>query len=224
MFDFDIANAIRRLAVALVPLTLGIILHEVAHGWMAQRRGDPTAAMLGRITLNPIPHIDPLGLFVFVITSLTSPFIFGWAKPVPINARNFHNIRKDTILVSFAGPAANFLLALISGLLLRIFLEIFPPNLWQHSSIWTYFFLMLSGSIAINFTLAWLNLLPIPPLDGSKILWGILPNNIGYTYMLSERYGFIIFILLIITGVLSYILYPLVTISIQMCTFLFGLP
>lgn len=223
MFDIDIANAIKRMAVAFVPLVFGIILHEVAHGWMARRCGDPTATMLGRVTLNPLPHIDPIGLAVFVITSLTSPFIFGWAKPVPINPRNFHELRKDTILVSFAGPAANFILALTCGLCLRILLEYFPAEEWQHSSIWAYFFLMFSSGIIINFTLAWLNLLPIPPLDGSKILWAILPIDMGYSYMQAERYGLIIFILLLLTGLLSYILYPLINISIVICTSLFGL-
>ncbi|AGC49421.1 site-2 protease family protein [Lawsonia intracellularis] len=223
MFEFDITNAIKRIAVAFVPLVLGIILHEVAHGWVAQRRGDPTAAMLGRITLNPTHHIDPLGLMVFTITSLTSPFIFGWAKPVPINPRNFYDLRKDTMLVSFAGPAANFLLAFTFGLLLRIFLEFFPAYEWQQSSVWTYFFLMFSSGIIINFTLAWLNLLPIPPLDGSKILWAILPNELGYKYMLAERYGFVIFIALLLTGLLGYILYPLINLSLILCTLLFGL-
>ncbi|MFQ9868369.1 MAG: site-2 protease family protein [Bilophila wadsworthia] len=103
MLDIDLAVSIKRLSVAFVPLMLGIILHEVAHGWAALA-GDPTAAMLGRLTLNPVPHIDPMGLFVFVLTSLTGPFVFGWAKPVPINPRNFRNIVKDTMLVSFAGP------------------------------------------------------------------------------------------------------------------------
>ena len=88
MLDIDLAVSIKRLSVAFVPLMLGIILHEVAHGWAALKRGDPTAAMLGRLTLNPVPHIDPMGLFVFVLTSLTGPFVFGWAKPVPINPRN----------------------------------------------------------------------------------------------------------------------------------------
>lgn len=112
MLDIDLAVSIKRLSVAFVPLMLGIILHEVAHGWAALKRGDPTAAMLGRLTLNPVPHIDPMGLFVFVLTSLTGPFVFGWAKPVPINPRNFRNIVKDTMLVSFAGPATNFLLSI----------------------------------------------------------------------------------------------------------------
>lgn len=126
MLDIDLAVSIKRLSVAFVPLMLGIILHEVAHGWAALKRGDPTAAMLGRLTLNPVPHIDPMGLFVFVLTSLTGPFVFGWAKPVPINPRNFRNIVKDTMLVSFAGPATNFLLSIGFAVLLRLLIEFFP--------------------------------------------------------------------------------------------------
>ena len=131
MLDIDLAVSIKRLSVAFVPLMLGIILHEVAHGWAALKRGDPTAAMLGRLTLNPVPHIDPMGLFVFVLTSLTGPFVFGWAKPVPINPRNFRNIVKDTMLVSFAGPATNFLLSIGFAVLLRLLIEFFPLGEWQ---------------------------------------------------------------------------------------------
>lgn len=213
MFDIDFASAVRRLAVAFVPLMLGIILHEVAHGWMARRRGDPTAAMLGRLTLNPLPHIDPMGLLVFVVTSLTSPFVFGWAKPVPINPRNFKHIVKDTMLVSFAGPATNFILAIAFALLLKLLITLFPFAEWQKDPVWNFFILMFHSGMIINLSLAWLNLLPIPPLDGSKILWGILPGDLGYRYMGLERYGMIILILLLATNLLSTILLPLVQYS-----------
>ena len=170
MLDIDLAVSIKRLSVAFVPLMLGIILHEVAHGWAALKRGDPTAAMLGRLTLNPVPHIDPMGLFVFVLTSLTGPFVFGWAKPVPINPRNFRNIVKDTMLVSFAGPATNFLLSIGFAVLLRLL---------------------------------------------SKILWGVLPPKLGFQYMQLERYGFLVLILLLMTGALGYVLYPLIQFSVN---------
>ncbi len=221
MFDLDFAVAIRRLAVAFVPLMLGIILHEMAHGWAALRRGDATAAMLGRLTLNPFPHIDPLGFFVFVLTSLTGPFVFGWAKPVPINPRNFRNMVKDTMLVSFAGPASNFLLAILFAVMLRLLITFFPFAEWKGSAAWDFFFLMLRSGIVINLSLAWINLLPIPPLDGSKILWGVLPPKLGYRYMQLERYGMIILVVLLATDILGSILLPLVNVSFNTIVSLF---
>lgn len=213
MFDLDIAAAIKRLSVAFVPLMLGIILHEVAHGWAALKRGDSTASMLGRLTLNPLPHIDPTGLLVFIVTSLTSPFVFGWAKPVPVDFRNFRNLVKDTMIVSFAGPAANFLLAILFAVCLKILITLLPVADWQGNTVWSFFFLMFQTGIAVNFGLGWLNLIPIPPLDGSKILWGLLPPRWGYAYMGLERYGFIILILLLLSGMLGYVLYPLIEMS-----------
>ena len=215
MLDIDLAVSIKRLSVAFVPLMLGIILHEVAHGWAALKRGDPTAAMLGRLTLNPVPHIDPMGLFVFVLTSLTGPFVFGWAKPVPINPRNFRNIVKDTMLVSFAGPATNFLLSIGFAVLLRLLIEFFPLGEWQGNTVWDFFFLMFQTGVVVNIGLGWLNLMPIPPLDGSKILWGVLPPKLGVQYMQLERYGFLVLILLLMTGALGYVLYPLIQFSVN---------
>ena len=215
MLDIDLAVSIKRLSVAFVPLMLGIILHEVAHGWAALKRGDPTAAMLGRLTLNPVPHIDPMGLFVFVLTSLTGPFVFGWAKPVPINPRNFRNIVKDTMLVSFAGPATNFLLSIGFAVLLRLLIEFFPLGEWQGNTVWDFFFLMFQTGVVVNIGLGWLNLMPIPPLDVSKILWGVLPPKLGFQYMQLERYGFLVLILLLMTGALGYVLYPLIQFSVN---------
>ena len=215
MLDIDLAVSIKRLSVAFVPLMLGIILHEVAHGWAALKRGDPTAAMLGRLTLNPVPHIDPMDLFVFVLTSLTGPFVFGWAKPVPINPRNFRNIVKDTMLVSFAGPATNFLLSIGFAVLLRLLIEFFPLGEWQGNTVWDFFFLMFQTGVVVNIGLGWLNLMPIPPLDGSKILWGVLPPKLGFQYMQLERYGFLVLILLLMTGALGYVLYPLIQFSVN---------
>ena len=213
MLDLDIAAAIKRLSVAFVPLVLGIILHEVAHGWAALKRGDPTAYMMGRLTLNPLPHIDPMGLVVFLATSLTSPFVFGWAKPVPVNFRRLRNLTRDTMLVAFAGPALNFLLAILFAIFLRVQLEVLPYHLWRSNSIWHFFFLMFQTGILVNCGLAWMNLIPIPPLDGSKILWGILPARMGYQYMRLERYGFLLLALLLISGILGNILEPLIRVS-----------
>lgn len=223
MLDINFAEAIKRMAVAFVPLMLGIILHEVAHGWMAARRGDPTATQLGRITLNPLPHIDPMGLGLFVLTSLTGPFVFGWAKPVPINPRYFKNPVTDIMLVSFAGPAANFLLAVLFAIGLRVFLGSFPYVEWHTNTVWYYFFYMLQTGVAINLTLGWFNLMPIPPLDGSKILWGLLPASIAGPYMGLERYGFLIIMLLLMTGIFGLVLFPLVRWSIDLTLALVGI-
>ncbi len=223
MFDMDLAQAIQRMTIAFVPLMLGIILHEVAHAWMANRCGDPTARMLGRITLNPIPHIDPMGLAVFALTSLLGPFTFGWAKPVPINPNNFKSISKDTIWVSAAGPLSNFILAFFFAVGLRLLLSIVPHADLQNNPVTQYLFYMLQAGITINLTLAWLNLMPIPPLDGSKIVWGLLPGPLANQYMQLGRFGFILIILLLMTGMLGTVLFPLIRGSIDIMLALVGL-
>lgn len=221
MSDFDLTTAITQLTVTFVPVMLGIILHEVAHAWTALRCGDPTAAMLGRITLNPIPHIDPMGLAFYVLTSLTSPFVLGWAKPVPINYRNFKNTTRDIFLVSFAGPASNFIQALIWAGILRLVLE-FAPASTESPTI--HFLVQMSFmAIGINLGLAWFNLMPIPPLDGSKMVWTMLPPNIGQTYMQLERYGMILVLLLVMTGMFRYVLIPLILTSRSLILTLFGI-
>ena len=161
-----------------------------------------------------------MGLFVFVLTSLTGPFVFGWAKPVPINPRNFRNIVKDTMLVSFAGPATNFLLSIGFAVLLRLLQN--AADKAQHgggrqqgNTVWDFFFLMFQTGVVVNIGLGWLNLMPIPPLDGSKILWGVLPPKLGFQYMQLERYGFLVLILLLMTGALGYVLYPLIQFSVN---------
>jgi len=223
MPNFDLAASINRFAVACLPALLGIILHEVAHGWMAKRCGDPTAHMLGRLTINPLPHIDPMGLLVFALTSLTSPFVFGWAKPVPINIRYLRNPARDMMLVALAGPLTNMLLALIFAVLLRGVLHIFPPALWLDTNGYQFVLRMLKTGVVINFSLAWLNLLPIPPLDGSRILSWFLPGDLGWRFQRIERYGFVILILLLATGALGSILGPLVLGSAELTLRLVGL-
>jgi Zn-dependent protease len=223
MPNFDLATSFNRFAIACLPALLGIILHEVAHGWMAKRCGDPTAHALGRLTLNPIPHIDPMGLLVFVLTSISGPFVFGWAKPVPVNTRYFRNPAKDMMLVALAGPLTNMLLALIFAVALRIVLQIFPPALWLEADGYQFVRRMLGAGVIINFSLAWLNLLPIPPLDGSRILAWFLPGDLGWRFQNFERYGFVILILLLATGALGSILGPLVLGSAEIALSLVGL-
>lgn len=210
MLDFDFHNAVRLVAISLVPALLGIILHEIAHGWVARRCGDRTAEAMGRLTLNPIPHIDPMGLAVFGLTSLTGSFVFGWAKPVPVDPRNFRHPRRDMMLVALAGPITNFLLAALFGLALLATLYFLPYGHWKSQAWYSFTLSSLQAGVIINFGLGWLNLLPIPPLDGSKILAYFLPANLAWRYMKIDRYGFLILLLLLATGILGMVLGPLV--------------
>lgn len=210
MPEFDFVHAMRLLAIALVPALLGIILHEIAHGWVAKLCGDPTAASLGRLTLNPIPHIDPMGLAVFGLTSLTGAFVFGWAKPVPVDARYFRHPERDLMLVSLAGPITNFLIAIAFGLALFATLHLLPPAQWKQYTWYIFALSSMQAGIIINFGLGWLNLLPIPPLDGSKILAYFMPRSLAWRYMELGRYGFIIILVLLALGLLGKVLGPLV--------------
>ncbi len=223
MFDANIALLFKNFAVAFIPALLGIILHEVAHGWVAALRGDPTARMMGRLTLNPLPHIDPMGLLVFVLTSVSGAFVFGWAKPVPVNPRYFKDPQKDMMLVSLAGPLTNLLLAGIFACLLSVFIHVAPIEQWKDSSIFEFFVRTLVVGIMINCGLCWLNLLPIPPLDGSKVIAYFLPPSVAWKYMNLGKYGFIILIILLATNMLSKILSPLVLGTNDVLLTLFGL-
>lgn len=223
MGDFDFASAARLLAISIVPALLGIILHEIAHGWMARLCGDHTAEDMGRLTLNPIPHIDPMGLAVFGLTSLTGSFVFGWAKPVPVDPRNFHEPRRDMMLVALAGPLTNFLLACAFGVALLAVLY-FLPYAHYKSDVWYSFTVSsLQAGVIINFGLGWLNLIPVPPLDGSKILAYFLPPHLAARYMQIGRYGFIILIILLATGLLGMTLGPLVRWSAKFLFTVLGL-
>ena len=198
-------NLLSRAAVLLLLLPV----HEYAHARVSYALGDPTAANDGRLDLNPLVHLDPVGSLLMLLVGI------GWAKPVPINPRNFRNIVKDTMLVSFAGPATNFLLSIGFAVLLRLLIEFFPLGEWQGNTVWDFFFLMFQTGVVVNIGLGWLNLMPIPPLDGSKILWGVLPPKLGFQYMQLERYGFLVLILLLMTGALGYVLYPLIQFSVN---------
>ena len=209
MFDASIAAKISHLAVAFVPVLLGIILHEVAHGWAALRCGDPTARMLGRLTLNPVPHIDPMGTARFVFTAMFSPFVFGWAKPVPVNPRYFRDYRKGMLLVSAAGPLTNMMLAMAFAVCLRLLLFA-PAEFLVGTSTGKFLLEMFQTGIAANFALAWINLLPIPMLDGGRILETLLPGQIALQFQRLERYGFLILVILLASGILSSLLMTLV--------------
>lgn len=200
---------LNQIVVMIVPLLFSVTIHEVAHGYIALRMGDHTAQKAGRLTLNPIKHLDFFGsLLLPLILKLTgSPVIFGYAKPVPVNFSNLRNIRKGTIYVASAGVLANFILAILSGILFQILN--YYKLLWQ-TSIFNPFIMdlysMLFYSVVINLVLAIFNLIPIPPLDGSKILAMCLPASIRGQYARLERFGMIIIIFLLLTNLLDRLL------------------
>jgi Zn-dependent protease len=197
-------------ALVLVPVLLfSFVVHEFAHAWMANQQGDPTAAQLGRITLNPIPHIDLFGTILLpaLLLSTGSGFLIGWAKPVPVISRNFRNYRRGDILVSLAGVGANFLVAMACTILmigLRHLLRAAPTmGGWTHPVEQ-----MLTAGISLNFLLVVFNLLPVPPLDGSRVIYHLLPAAAGAWYRRVERYGVLVFIALLVTGAISVVLWP----------------
>jgi Zn-dependent protease len=203
----------------MIPMLLfAVIAHEVAHGYVAFRCGDPTAKLAGRLTLNPLPHIDLFGTIIFpLILLLTkSPFLIGWAKPVPVNPSYFRNPSRDHLYVSLAGVCTNLALAIVCTLLLGITARL-------TGSIEGAFGLMLRYGILINVILAVFNMLPIPPLDGSWVLYHLLPPNLAQAYQRLFPYGFIILIVLLMTGVLGAVIGPLYTAVLQFMSFLLRL-
>jgi len=175
----------------LPPILLALTVHEYAHGYVALLLGDPTAKYAGRLTFNPLKHIDIFGLLAFIILR------FGWAKPVPINPYNFQNLRKGVLYTSLAGPLSNFLIAIPFGVVLRFF----PRDIGILQPLW----IMLWGGLLFNLIFCAFNLIPIPPLDGSKVLFSLLPPQYQHIELWLERYGFLILIGLImfdrITGI-----------------------
>ena len=204
----DELTLVQRIVVWILPVVFAITVHEVAHGWIAKKYGDNTASVLGRLTLNPIKHIDLLGTIILpgLLLITGTGFIFGWAKPVPVDPRNFKNPLQDMAIVALAGPVSNLLMALGWALITRLGVTIGAGT--EAISLP----LIYSGvaGISINLVLALINLLPIPPLDGSRILAGMLPSYWAWQYNRLERYGFIILLLLLYTNLLGAILaYPM---------------
>ena len=222
--SFDIAKNISRIAVAFVPMLLGIVCHEVAHGYAACKLGDPTAKLQGRLTLNPVSHLEMTGSLLFVVTALFSPFILGWAKPVPVQPRYFRNQRQGMMLVSFAGPATNFLLAAAFGGLYALLISMVMNGTIKPSSTATFFLSMARIGIWVNVTLGWFNLMPLPPLDGGHILAGILPLEAARKFYALHRYGMVILVVLLASGLLRHVLGPLVETTVDAIGAVFAIP
>ncbi|MEA1940483.1 MAG: site-2 protease family protein [Candidatus Caldatribacteriota bacterium] len=191
---------------------IAITIHEYAHGRIAYRLGDPTAVQAGRLTLNPLAHLDPIGTLMLLI------FHFGWAKPVPVNFNKLDNPKRDMVYVSLAGPVANILTAIAFAIILRVSYHfIFQITLTRDNiflNIITSFakgwILFLQTGVIINLALSIFNLIPVPPLDGSKILIGLLPNPLAYKYSKIESYGHIILLILVLSGIIGKVLFPIV--------------
>ncbi len=213
---------IQKIVVWIIPLLLAITLHEAAHAYVAYKLGDPTAKLLGRVSANPLVHIDPIGTILVPLTlGLLTHFniVFGWAKPVPFTRENFKNKRRDTALVALAGPLSNLLMAFGWALLIKIITMINPAK----STIAQFFVWSASAGILVNTLLCVLNLLPIPPLDGGRIMSNCLPPKYAYHYDKVEPYGLIIIVLLIVTNILGMLLTTPFRWIIHMITSLFGL-
>lgn len=216
-----------EIIIGLLALIISVILHELMHGVVGDKLGDPTPRLLGRLTLNPLKHIDPIGSIVvpaiFILQSTVTgiPFVFGWAKPVPINPLHFKDPRKDMALVALAGPATNFVLAAVAIMIYKLIFQnenLLTAFTQSGSSFLGLGLLFISNMITINLALAFLNLMPIPPLDGSKIVQAFLPENLAISYERIAPYGFIILLaLFFIPGPLnlSNILDSLMTATLQ---------
>ena len=210
-------SLVQKIAVWIVPVLLAITVHEVAHGWVASLLGDKTALMLGRLTLNPLKHVDPMGTILIpgLLLLLHTGFIFGYAKPVPVTWKNLRNPKRDMALVAAAGPAANLVMAIGWALLMRVGLLLGEQGL-------ALIYMGVAG-ISINTILMVLNLLPLPPLDGGRVLTGLLPGPWAYRLSRIEPYGFFILIALLVTGLLGLILWPLISIVMSLVVPVSGL-
>lgn len=209
----NILRAIQELTLLAPGFLLAITVHEFTHGYVAYKLGDPTAKLMGRLTFNPISHLDLFGTLALVLTGM-----IGWAKPVPVDARYLKNPRRDLLWISLGGPAANLVAAVAVAILLHLI--IWPFQGKPVGEIGSYVLgplgLIMSRAVVINVGLAVFNLLPVPPLDGFSVLMGLLPRNLAYKLHSIEPYGFIILIGLIVTGAVGFVLRPVILFLVKL--------
>lgn len=212
-------NTIQLIAVWALPVLFAITLHEVAHGWAARLYGDNTAAAMGRLSLNPLRHVDPVGTLLVpgILVIMSAGFVFGWAKPVPVVMGNLRQPRRDMAKVALAGPAANLFMAMFWAIMLKIAFASGGQGLFQG------LIYMSAAGILINLVLMVLNLFPIPPLDGSRVLNGFLPESLAQKVDRLEPYGMVIVLLLLASGLLGKFLLPLLAMSSALLLGLFGM-
>ncbi len=213
---------IQKITIWAIPLIFAVTLHEVAHGFVASWCGDQTARLSGRLSLNPIKHIDPIGTLLIpgLMLLVKSPILFGWAKPVPVDARNLRNPRRDMALVALSGSVTNILMAFFWGLIAK-----FGLMAGANENTWLGVPLLLMGGagMQINIWLGLLNLIPLPPLDGGKVMSSLLPPRAAIQYQKIEPYGFIILLVLLFSGGLATILMPLAFFFLNLIAQLFGI-
>lgn len=202
---------VQMMILQIVPFFMAIVFHEFGHGWMAKKWGDNTATVSGRLTLNPLAHIDPIGTVLIPVINMVTgfPLFFGWAKPVPINPNRFRKYRPGLFMVSLAGPAVNVILGFFFALAFAAFLRFVPDNFTLYKPL----ALMIQYAISINFMLAAFNLLPIPPLDGAKILESFVGYNGARIMAELERYSFIILLALLWFNLLSFLQGPVIAMT-----------
>lgn len=216
----DVAHLIQLIALYAIPAIFAITLHEAAHGYAARHFGDLTAYQAGRISLNPIRHIDPIGTLLIpavVLFASGGKFAFGWAKPVPVNFGRLRNPKRDMLWVAAAGPGANLFMAVLWALFFKFF-AMMPVNYFTDPSL-----RMAEGGIIINLVLMVLNLVPLPPLDGGRIAVSLLPRRLAFQFARIEPYGMIILMVLLFTGVLGAVMLPVISVAWYVLKSIFGI-